>query len=96
MHRGRQARTLCTQAGAQAAAHTGRGTSSTAGAGRRTGRRAGRQGHPPDECEQVVSQHLKYHAHVVAVGPRVLKPVNHAAAVVGVLCRVGQGQREAG
>ena len=40
----------------------------------------------PDKREQVVAQDLEHHAHVAAVRPRVLKPVNHAAAVVGILC----------
>lgn len=45
----------------------------------------------PDEREQVVSQHLEDHAHVAAVRPAVLKPVDHAAAVVAVVCRGAGG-----
>lgn len=43
----------------------------------------------PDEREQVVPQDLEHHAHVLAVRAGMLKPVDHAAAVVLVLCRQG-------
>lgn len=38
-----------------------------------------------DECQQVVAEHLKHHAHMQPVGPRVLEAVQQPAAVLAVV-----------